>query len=131
MSQLAEHEEQEALHEKHATYFGQLVEAAREKIAGRERRRWLQLLREEIDNLRSVFEVSSVLPEIKLALAYGLADFWEARGEYSEGRSRLDAALDARPDPSRVRSEALQAAGLLAWAQGDQSAAKIGRASCR
>ena len=122
-SHLAEHEELEALQEKHATYFGQLVEAAREKIAGPERRRWLQLLREEIDNLRSVFEVSSVLPEIKLALAYGLADFWEARGEYSEGRSRLDAALARSPEPSRVRSEALQAAGLLAWAQGDQSAA--------
>jgi len=122
-SHLAEHEELETLQEKHATYFGQLVEAAREKIAGPERRRWLQVLGADVDNLRSVFEVESVLPEIKLALASGLADFWEARAEYSEGRARLDAALARSPEPSTVRSEALQAAGLLAWAQGDQTAA--------
>ena len=122
-SHLEEHEELETLQEKHATYFGQLVEAAREKIAGPERRRWLQILGADVDNLRSVFEVESVLPEIKLALASGLADFWEARAEYSEGRGRLDAALARSPESSRVRSEALQAAGLLAWAQGDQAAA--------
>ena len=122
-SHLEEHQELETLQEKHATYFGQLVEAAREKIAGPERRRWLQILGADVDNLRSVFEVERVPPEIKLALASGLADFWEARAEYSEGRARLDAALARSPEPSRVRSEALQAAGLLAWAQGDQKAA--------
>ncbi len=122
-ARLEEHEGLESLQERHATYYRQLVEAARGRIAGSDRRRWLQILGLDVDNLRSVFEAARVLPEITLALASGLADFWEARGEYSEGRKRLEVALARSPEPSRVRSEALQAAGLLAWAQGDQSAA--------
>ncbi|MFI4978343.1 MAG: BTAD domain-containing putative transcriptional regulator [Solirubrobacterales bacterium] len=120
---LLEHGELEVTHRRHAAYFAQLVEVARTRLTGPERKKWLRILGVDVDNLRSVFESSTVAPQTALALAAGLAEFWEARGEYSEGRTRLDAALAQNPEPSRTRSEALQAAGLLACLQGDQSAA--------
>jgi predicted ATPase/DNA-binding SARP family transcriptional activator len=120
---LVEHGELETTHLRHAAYFAQLVEAARTRMTGPDRKKWLRTLGAEVDNFRSVFESSTVAPQTALALAAGLAEFWEARGEYSEGRARLDAALALNPEPTRIRSEGLQAAGLLAFLQGDQSAA--------
>jgi predicted ATPase/DNA-binding SARP family transcriptional activator len=123
LARLLEHGELEATQGRHAAYFAQLVEVARTRITGPERKRWLQVLGSDVDNLRSVFDASTVAPQTALALAAGLAEFWELRGEYSEGRARLDAALARSPEPTKIRGDALSAAGLLAWAQGDQSAA--------
>jgi predicted ATPase/DNA-binding SARP family transcriptional activator len=122
-ARLMEHGELEAAQGRHAAYFAQLVEVVHTRITGPERNKWLQTLGADVDNLRSVFEISIVDPQTTLALAAGLAEFWEARGEYSEGRARLDAALARSPEPSKTRSVALQGAGLLAWAQGDQPVA--------
>lgn len=123
LARLAEQQELESLRQRHAAYFGRLVAATRGKIPSPERKKWLQVLGAEVDNLRSIFESPSAMPEMTLALACDLTDFWETRGEYREGRARLDAALALSPRPSRLRAEAMQGAGLLAWAQGDQAAA--------
>ncbi len=122
-ARLLEHGELEATQDRHAVYFAQLVEVAHTGITGPERKKWLQVIGAEIGNLRSVFDDSSVAPQTTLALAAGMAEFWEARAEYSEGRTRLDAALSRTSETTLTRSKALQAAGLLAWAQGDQPAA--------
>ncbi|HET9783283.1 MAG TPA: BTAD domain-containing putative transcriptional regulator [Candidatus Dormibacteraeota bacterium] len=120
---LRENEEHAELHARHGVYFTGLVEASRGKLAGPTRRRWINQLASDIDNLRAVFELKEADPAAQLAMAAALADYWEARGEYNEGRSRLEATLQQNPESSRIRTDALQAAGLLAWEQGDQKAA--------
>jgi tetratricopeptide (TPR) repeat protein len=105
-------------------FFSGLVEASRGKLYGRDRTLWLRRLTDDIDNLRALFELHEVDPEATLAAAAGLGDFWEARGDYTEGRARLETALTSSPSaPPAIRVDALQAVGLIAWVQGDQSAA--------
>jgi len=122
---LRENGEHEDAHGRHGEYFAKLVEASRGQITGPDRRKWLHILGDEVDNLRSVFDVSTVAPATTLALAADLEQFWEARGEYSEGRSRLEASLLRSKAPTKSRAEALQGVGLLCWAQGDLPAATL------
>ena len=123
LARLRDHGELEDMQARHAEFFATMVEASRNKLGGPDRVRWLHLLSEEVDNLRSVFDTRALTPHGTLAMAAALGDFWEARSEYTEGRSRLDAALALSAKSSLVRADGLQAVGLIAWAQGDQTAA--------
>ncbi|HET7338872.1 MAG TPA: BTAD domain-containing putative transcriptional regulator [Candidatus Dormibacteraeota bacterium] len=120
---LRENDEHADAHTRHARYFAALVDASRAGIIGPARRGWVQRLSTEIDNIRMVFELSTLPTREILAMAAGLGDFWEARAAYTEARAQLDAALALDLQPSPERADALQAAGLVAWAQGDQAAA--------
>jgi non-specific serine/threonine protein kinase len=121
---LRENEEHDEAHARHGVFFSGLVEASRGKLFGPDRKVWLRRLTDDIDNLRALFELHEVDPDATLATAAGLGDFWEARGDYTEGRSRLETALRSSSSaPPAIRVGALQAVGLIAWAQGDQSAA--------
>jgi non-specific serine/threonine protein kinase len=121
---LRENGEHDEIHARHGVYFTGLVEASRGKLNGPGRKLWLRRLTDEIDNFRALFELHEVSPEATLETAAVLGEFWEARGEYTEGRSRLDTALRSCPSaPAAIRADALQAVGVIAWAQGDQSAA--------
>ncbi|HKC18789.1 MAG TPA: BTAD domain-containing putative transcriptional regulator [Candidatus Dormibacteraeota bacterium] len=121
---LRENEEHEEIHARHGVFFAGLIEASRGKLNGPSRKLWLQRLTNDIDNCRALFELREVDPAAILGAAAALGDFWEARGEYTEGRSRLENALSSSfPAPPAIRADALQAAGLVAWAQGDQDAA--------
>jgi tetratricopeptide (TPR) repeat protein len=120
---LRENGEHEDVHGRHGEYFAKLVEASRGKINGPDRGAWLERLGADVDNLRAVFELGAVSPATALAMAATLSDFWEARGDYSEARTRLDALLARSSEPSLARVEAIQAAGMMAWSQGDLTAA--------
>jgi len=120
---LRENGEHEDVHGRHGEYFTKLVDASRGRLNGPDRKVWLERLAADVDNLRAVFELGAVSPASTLGMAATLGEFWEARGDYREGRSRLDAALARSTKASRARADALQAVGLIAWAQGDQGAA--------
>jgi predicted ATPase/DNA-binding SARP family transcriptional activator len=120
LRQLDEHA---GAHARHGLYFAALVGASRGKLTGPDRKTWLQRLGDEVDNLRTVFELNEIDATASLRMAATLGEFWEARGEYTEGRSRLEAALGKSLERSAVRADALQAVGLIAWGQGDQPAA--------
>ena len=120
---LRENGEHEDVHARHGLYFARLVEASRNKINGPDRKVWLARLGDDVDNIRAVFELGAIDPQATLAMAATLGDFWEARGDYSEAAARLDAALDASKTASGARAEALQAAGLVAWLQGNRERA--------
>ncbi len=109
---------------RHAAYFVRLVLEAKPELGGPRRRSWLRRLGEELDNLRAVFEVATVPASVKLELAASLDELWDSRAEYSEGRARLEAALNEDGTESSTRARALTAAGLMSWAQGDQTAAR-------
>jgi predicted ATPase/DNA-binding SARP family transcriptional activator len=109
---------------RHAAYFLALAEAAAPKLDGRDRLEWLASLNLDRDNLRAVFEKSNgAAADTELRLAVALKGFWDAQGGYSEGRVRVTSALSRGGKPSRMRAEAMQCAGFMAWAQGDFSAA--------
>jgi predicted ATPase/class 3 adenylate cyclase len=109
------------------------VEATAE-ILGPRQRAWLDRLDAEWPDLRRALEHGlAANPSATLEAAGALGPFFAIRGHVGEGRTLLDAALDATPpagarddDPaawwSRVR--ALAAAGTLARGAGDFAAAR-------
>ncbi len=122
-ARLIEQAELESTGRRHAEYFSQLAATAHDKFAGPESKRWLKLLGADVDNLRAVFDAGILSASTTLELAAALDEFWAARAEFSEGRSRLEAALGNTSEQNLTRAQALRAAGTMAWAQGDQPGA--------
>lgn len=122
--------EQEEVCARHRVFFLAEAEWAESYLVGAEAPIWLTRLGDERDNLRAALDdcLGDDTPEgtqAGLRLAGALGRFWQMRGELTEGRERLAAAL-ARPGaegPSEVRAWALRWAGLLALYQGDFAAA--------
>src|SRR5262249_34676714 len=56
---------------------------------------------------------------IGLRRAGAVARFWDTRGHWAEGRSRLEVVLAGAPARTVLRARALEGAGLLAARQGD------------
>jgi tetratricopeptide (TPR) repeat protein len=81
----------------------------------------------ELDNFRAAlsFARESGLVELQLRLARALHRFAYLRGHLNEGRVWVEDALDAEGhQPRRLRALALDAAGSIAWRQGDLAAAQ-------
>lgn len=123
LSRLAEHGELERAQSQHAAFFVGEAETASNHPSGPELTPWIQRLTDDLDNLRAVFDADGVSAETTLKLAAALADVWFARGEFSEGRARLESALKATSGPSLSRARALLGAALMTEAQGNQQAA--------
>jgi tetratricopeptide (TPR) repeat protein len=84
-------------------------------------------LRDERDNLRTAlaWAQGSAGSEPGLRLVGALRDFWYYAGHVSEGVSWIDRALArAEQAPLALRAKALNAAGLLAFAQGNYARGK-------
>jgi predicted ATPase len=127
--QLQASREEEALQERHAQYFLRLSEEAVPHLfRPAERESWLERLESEEANLRVALawcEASQDAVETGLRLAGALAWYWFLRGSLHEGRTWLEALLarTTSSDRSVARSRALYGAGVLAFYQGDFSAA--------
>lgn len=124
LERLAAQDELTALRKKHALFFLALAEAAQLKSEGPEQAAWLRQLETEHDNLRGALTWCCTSPDgtgIGLRLAAALWDFWLVRGYVQEGRSWLAKILaqSKGAPPTREHAEALNGAGMLAWAQGD------------
>jgi predicted ATPase len=121
-----------ALRDAHLAYYTQWVEEAEAGLQGAAQQAWLARLEEEHDNLRAALgwarERAVVDPAAAtqgLRLAAVLVRFWDLRGYWSEGREWLAGLLavgGTADSPASVR--ALNAAGSLAWRQGDYAAAQ-------
>jgi predicted ATPase/transcriptional regulator with XRE-family HTH domain len=88
----------------HAAYYCTWVEGVMPRFKGPEQRAILALLDAEQDNLRAAlrWSIANKEPALALRLAAALWRFWQARGQLSEGRGWLDAALAlCRPHPQR------------------------------
>ena len=121
--------EEDSLRERHADSYLALVETIQPKLLTSERRRWLDRLEIEHDNMRAALEWSRLGKcdaSLGLRLSGTLAWFWQTRAYLHEGRKHLEAAL-ARPDASartEARAKALYGAGALAWSLGDYAVAR-------
>jgi predicted ATPase/class 3 adenylate cyclase len=113
--------EQGRLAQRHAEYFLALAERlgaseSREPLPDR-----LRQLEDDHDNLRAarswLHDVRQSDAELRLVCA--LADFWDVRGHFREGRANVEAALkDATPEWPALRARALAVASDFARTQG-------------
>ena len=125
---LLENREEATWRDRHRDHFLALAEEGEPNLTGPDQVGWLQHLEIEHDNLRAALERSAQeeeVGEVGLRLSGSLWRFWLVRGHLSEGRIRLQGALDSRGAHGRTgaRGKALNAAGLLALRQGDYLAA--------
>ena len=112
-----------ALSQAHFTYFLTLARRAEPKIVGADQVAWLNLLDLEHDNLRTAIDAGLADPARHrdvLTLATSLWWFWTKRGYLTEGRQRLERALEVTQQaPGDLQARALVGLVHLASFQGD------------
>ena len=112
-----------ALTQAHFTCFLTLARRAEPKIVGADQVAWLNLLDLEHDNLRTAIDAGLADPARHpdaLTLATSLWWFWTKRGYLTEGRQRLERALEvAQQAPGDLQARALIGLVHLASFQGD------------
>src|SRR5216683_7901107 len=111
----------------HASYCLVLAEEHATEQAGAEGVDWLERFTFEHDNFRAGLEWLTETGDAEWGLRLGTAlfRFWETREYLAEGRGRLGKLLKlaGAAAPTKARSRALFAAGVLASEQGDYSSA--------
>jgi len=116
-----------ALRRQHAVYYLELAEAAEPELTGPKQGTWLDLLEQELDNVRATLAWALEHREWELAGRMGgvLWRFWLAHGHLSEGRRWLESVV-AQNDalPAGLRAQVLNGAGVLAVSQGDYAQAR-------
>jgi serine/threonine-protein kinase PknK len=86
---------------------------------------WFARLDSELPTLREELERTASDSRRGLQIAAAVWPYWVARGMLSEGRSLLTRLLAAAPvEPTPARGRALCGAGMLAFLQGEQDAAR-------
>lgn len=115
--------ETEAIRDSHLNWFLSMAERGEPEVTTAA---WLQTMEDEHDNLRAALQwaIRREFADAALRLTGALARLWTTHGHLSEGRRWLEEALGSGTEPApSVRAKALNAAGALAWMQGDHDAA--------
>jgi predicted ATPase/DNA-binding winged helix-turn-helix (wHTH) protein len=117
-----------AVRARHRDYYLALAEEADPKLRSAEQAEWLRRLEAEHENLRAGLEWGLEETESKgaLRLCGALQRFWWTHGHLSEGRWWCTRILCKAGAEKRTweRAYVLNAAGVLAYHQGDYPAAK-------
>ncbi len=126
---LLESGEAAAYRSRHRDFFLEMAELADHELKGRDQGQWLTRLEREHDNLRQALSLcleDGEGGESGLKLGAALQRFWQIRGHFNEGRETLTAllALPETQQHTKALGDALNAAGRLAYAQGDYASAR-------
>lgn len=119
--------EADEIKRRHARFYAWLAEAAEPQLLAANGVRWMQIIEEEHDNLRSAIEWSlDNDPETALRIAGALRNFWFVRGYLSEGIKWINQALEKNGTgaDSRLRAKGLYSLGNLHRFQGELETAK-------
>ncbi len=113
---------------RHRDYFVLLGLRVEPELRKPDQGHWLTLLEAEHENFRAILGASPEGDSVRLPLALALHRFWMLHGYVEEGRSWLGRALEgdaARGGPADLtRARARNAAGVLAWSDGDLESAR-------
>src|SRR5579859_1563921 len=111
----------------HAAYFLVLAEEVAADQGGPGGNEWAERFDLEHNNFRAALESLTETGDADWGLRLGTAlfRFWELREHFAEGRDRLGRLLNlpGAAAPTKARSRALFAAGVLSGEQGDYAAA--------
>lgn len=127
LERLEESGDREEVRRRHADYFLDLAEEAEPGLHGPDDAEWLERLGTEHDNLRGALSWASERREAELGLrlAGALWHFWEARGNYSEGKRWLERFIRLDLQTSAyARAKALEGLAWFTYRQGDTERAK-------
>ncbi|HEX9595391.1 MAG TPA: hypothetical protein VF982_00805, partial [Anaerolineales bacterium] len=129
LEQLDQTNELEAAQRAHADYYLSLAEETEPHLAGREQKAWLNRLGREQDNFRAVLRwgFENQEAEFILQLVGALWQYWNMRGQWSEGRRWLEEALalTSNTDVDKaLRARVLYAAATLIRYQSDFARAR-------
>ncbi len=118
-----------AIKDRHAAAYQALAEKAAPNLFGADQKKWLDRLELDHDNFRAAFDWSQSLSDARRALRLGAGfwRYWQMRGHLREARQRLDAilAIPSSREYPRDRASALEAAGGVAYWQGDIDACQV------
>ena len=112
---------------RHLEHFVGFAEEAEPKLADRDQISWFARLEDEHNNLRAALAFALEIGDSvsALRLVVGIRRFWQIHGYLAEGRQALESALAAASEePSELRANALNMAGILAGEQGEFDAAR-------
>jgi tetratricopeptide (TPR) repeat protein len=114
---LEESGDEGALRRRHAEHFLDLAEEGTFIVMDAS---WVDRVDADLDNVRSALDFAAATAETERVLraTASLRDFWFTRGYIAEGKTRLENALAADPEPTSARCLALLAATSLAVAGG-------------
>jgi len=128
LERLEESGEAATIRDRHADAYCELAAAAAPNVFGKDQRLWLDRLERDHDNFRAALDwcVSQGDAERAMRLAATFWRFWQMRGHLHEGRARLETilGLPGRSDEKESRIHALEAAGGIAYWQGDMDASQ-------
>jgi predicted ATPase/class 3 adenylate cyclase len=116
------------IRERHFDAYCRLAEVASPNLFGDQQRTWLDRLERDHDNFRAAFDWCAAAGDVERAmnLAANFWRFWQMRGHLHEGRARLGTILEMKRGRNyrEARIRALEAAGGIAYWQGDMTAAR-------
>ena len=134
LERLADSGRADELRRNHAEHFARLIDQAAPELLGTDKRRWLDWLEADDDNIRAVLDWAVERNEgaLALRLVAGLWRFWQMRGYLVEGEQRTRrviemAGVDADP---LLRANALEALGGLNWWIGNFPACEAAYREC-
>jgi predicted ATPase/class 3 adenylate cyclase len=141
MEKLGERGEADEMGERHAAWVLALVQKGMAGIFGPEQKRILDQYEREHDNIRAALGRAISQDQAEMAMRIFAASwrFWQMRGYLAEAREHAERvlALPGSRELADARAEALEAAGGIAYWQGDllagrtwyQEAVELARAS--
>ncbi|HET9539222.1 MAG TPA: adenylate/guanylate cyclase domain-containing protein [Candidatus Limnocylindria bacterium] len=126
MERLAELEPGSETRWRHVDYFLGLAEQLAGKVFGGEQNAALDTFEREHDNLRAAttFAIEQRDADRAMRLLSAMWRFWQMRGYLPEARDRADHILPLEGAPPEVQQRAYDAAGGIAYWQGDMLSAR-------
>ena len=111
---------------RHAMMLLTFARQAESHLTGRDRMTWLDRFEDEHDNARAAVSWTMDTGDTETAMLLGAAlwRFWQMRGHLHEARAKLTAIVQMPGGSPGVRALVLEAAGGIAYWQGDLDATR-------
>lgn len=133
LDKLCECEDPMPLRDRHLAYYVSVAGEAEDALKGDQQQQWLEALDRQFENVRAALQwaLSDRRDDAGMRLLASIWRFWDMRGGFNEGRRWIDQALRTfNGTQTRDRAHVLNAAGILAFRQGELPIARNRHQEC-